>query len=332
MNHTDANEVDKATPENTAQVVWEPPAYAFPDSFEEHEVALDAPPSTVGGTLSLPRGEGPHPGIVLLTGGGPFDRDEASGPNRPLKDLAWGLASRGVAVLRFDKITYTRPDLVAADRDFTVADEYVPHTLAAIEMLRAHSAVDRNRIHVGGHSMGGKVAPRVAQADPTLAGLVLLAADAEPMHHAIVRVLRYMVSLDPDGEAAAMAEQFERQVAAVDDPGLSPATPPSELPFGMPGSYWLDMRDFDQVAAAAKLSLPMLILQGGRDYQVTLDDDLARWKEGLAGRPATDFRIYEADNHQFIPGTGPSTPADYELAGHVDPAVIDDIAAWIAAN
>jgi dienelactone hydrolase len=332
MTHTDPDTVETAAPEDTAPAVWQPPAYADPDTFEEHEVTLDASPLPVGGTLSVPRGEGPHPGLVLLTGGGPFDRDEAAGPNRPLKDLAWGLASRGVAVLRFDKITFARPDLVAADPDFTVAAEYVPHTLAAIEVLRAHPAVESTRIHVGGHSMGGKVAPRVAQADPTLAGLVLLAADAEPMHHAITRVLRYMVSLDPDGEAAAMAEQFERQVTAVDDPGLSSETPSSELPFGMPGSYWLDMRDFDQVAAAAKLTLPILILQGGRDYQVTVDDDLARWKQGLAGRPATDFRIYEADNHQFIPGTGPSTPTDYERAGHVDQAVVEDIAAWIAAN
>jgi hypothetical protein len=47
-------------------------------------------PLAVPDTLSPPRGRGPRPGAVLLSGGGPFDRDETSGPSKPLKDLAWG--------------------------------------------------------------------------------------------------------------------------------------------------------------------------------------------------------------------------------------------------
>ena len=65
----------------------------------------------------------------------------------------------------------------------------------------------------------------------------------------------------------------------------------------------------DPVAIAAGLGKPMLILQGGRDYQVTVASDLGRWRTGLAGRPEADIRVYEADNHLFFPGTGPSTPA-----------------------
>lgn len=66
------------------------------------------------------------------------------------------LASRGAAVVRFDKVTYARPGQVA---DFTIADEYVPHAVAAFRLLRDHPAVDPARVFVAGHSGGGKAAP-----------------------------------------------------------------------------------------------------------------------------------------------------------------------------
>ena len=81
------------------------------------------------------------------------------GRNKPFKDLAWGLASRGVAVLRFDKVTYAHPAEVERDPGFTLADEYLPHALAAIGLLRQHPAVDAARVFVPGHSLGGTVAP-----------------------------------------------------------------------------------------------------------------------------------------------------------------------------
>jgi uncharacterized protein len=120
-----------------------------------------------------------------------------------------------------------------------------------------------------------------------------------------------------------------RQAALVESPDLSPSTPARELPFGLPGSYWLDLRSYDPVSTAAALGKPMLILQGGRDYQVTVQDDLSRWKAGLEHRSEVTIRVYEADNHLFFPGTGPSTPAEYDPAQHVDPAVIADIATWL---
>jgi dienelactone hydrolase len=316
---------------------WEPPAYADPGTFDEQEVTIGSGPLAVPGTLSLPRtpgpgpGVGPRPGIVLLSGSGPQDRDETIGRNKPLKDVAWGLASRGVAVARFDKVTYAHRNEVAQAPDFTVADEYVPHAVAAVHLLAQHPAVDAGRIFVLGHSLGGTLAPRVAAAQPSVAGLVILAGGTQPLHWAAVRQVRYLASLDPATAAASesVIEAMSRQAAAVDSPGLSPSTPASELPFGGPAPYWLDLRGYDPVAVAAALGQPMLILQGGRDYQVTVADDLAGWKAGLAHRPDVTFRVYDPDNHLFFPGTGPSAPVEYEPAQHVDPAVIADIASWL---
>jgi uncharacterized protein len=317
---------------------WEPPGYADPEAFTEQDVTVGDGPLAVGGTLSLPRREGAVPGVVLLAGSGPLDRDETIGRNKPLKDLAWGLASAGVAVLRFDKVTFVHPRQVTENRGFTLADEYLPEALAAIGVLGGHPAVDAGRVFVAGHSLGGTVAPRVAVAQssvaqPPVAGLVILAGGAQPLHWAAERQFRYLASLDPSNAAAAQPalDVIDRQARAVDDPSLSEATPDSELPFGVPAAYWLDVRSYDPAATAAGLSQPMLIVQGGRDYQATVADDLSRWRAALDGRPDVTFRVYEADNHLFFPGSGPSSPTEYEPAQHVDPEVVAGIAAWLTS-
>ena len=101
---------------------------------------------------------------------------------------------------------------------------------------------------------------------------------------------------------------------------------------GVPAPYWLDLRGYDPAAAAAALGRPMLIVQGARDYQVTLADDLSRWQAALAARPDVTIKVFEADNHLFFPGTGASTPAEYEPAQHLDPEVVAAVAGWITSQ
>ncbi|HEU0205739.1 MAG TPA: alpha/beta fold hydrolase [Pseudolysinimonas sp.] len=316
-------------------VPWRHPDYADPGSFDEFDVALGDRPLVVGGTVSLPRASGEASGrvsaVVLLGSGGPFDRDMTMGNNRIGKDLAWGLASRGIAVLRFDKPTHAHADRIARDGGMTPTDEYLPFGAAAVDVLRGHPSVDASRIVIVGHSMGGSYAARVAAARPEVSGLVLLAADAQPMHRAAVRVMNHLASLDPASPALrSAAAAMEALAANVDSPQLSRRTDPRTLPFGHSGAYWLDVRGYDPVRTAAEVGRPLLILQGGRDYQVTVDDDLALWRAAFGGRDDVSFRVYDADDHLFFAGSGPSTPAGYEPRQHVDEAVIADIADWIA--
>jgi uncharacterized protein len=317
--------------EGAGLAAWTPPPYAAPGRFREREVTVGAGLLAVPGTMTLPRGNRRRPGVVLLSGGGPFDRDETSGPNKPLKDLAWGLASRGIAVLRYDKMTYCRPETAAAD-GMTMRDEYVPHGVEAVRLLARQRVVDPARVFALGHSMGGKVAPLIATAEPSVAGLVIMAGDAQPMHAAAVRVARYLAAVNPGPSAQAAVAAITEQAGRVDRPDLSPATPAADLPFGLPASYWLHLRDYDPVATAAAAGKPMLILQGGRDYQVTVEDDLALWRAGLEDKSAVNVRVYASDNHLFFPGTGTSTPADYDAPQHVDPVVVADIAGWLTAR
>jgi dienelactone hydrolase len=322
---------------------WEPPPYADPAAFTESEIILGDPPLAVPGTLSVPRPApgraGPRPAVLLLSGSGPHDQDETIGRSKPLKDLAWGLASAGIAVLRFEKVTHAHPAECAARPAFTLSDEYVPQALAGLRLLSEHPAIDPARLYLAGHSLGGSVAPRIAAAaatgpattGPAVAGMIILAGGAMPQHWSAVRQFRYLATLSP-GAAAALQPALDAitaQAKAVDDPGLSAATPASTLPFGVPAPYWLDLRGYDPPAAAAALGKPMLILQGGRDYQVTVDDDLSRWKAALGDHPDVTIRVYDADNHLFFPGSGPSSPEEYEPAQHMDPQVIAGIANWL---
>jgi hypothetical protein len=126
-------------------------------------------------------------------------------------------------------------------------------------------------------------------------------------------------------------DQLATQVARVKDPSLSPATPAADSPLGFPASYWLDLRGYNPAEVAKKLQMPMLILQGERDYQVTTVD-FEGWQSALASRSDVQFKLYPDLNHLFIAGEGKIIPAEYLNAGHVSEQVIADIAEWIKAT
>ncbi|OBA66739.1 hypothetical protein A5780_12790 [Nocardia sp. 852002-20019_SCH5090214] len=313
---------------------WQPPHYADSAAFDEEEIALETAVGPVPGTVSVPRRTATrHPAVVLLSGGGPFDRDGTAGANKTMKDIAWGLATGGLVVLRFDKPSHLEAARGGNWADITPTADYVPPAVAAVRALRARADVDPCRIFVLGHSMGGRYAPRVAAAEPAIAGVILLAADTQPMQRAAVRVARYLTAVAPESARAVLPDPGELLVQAerVERADLSESTPAGELPLGLAAGTWLDLREYDPVATALAVRKPMFIAQGGRDYQVTVADDLAGWRQAFDGRGDVDIRVYESDDHMFFAGSGPSTPSDYEAPQHVDEAVVADIAAWVAA-
>lgn len=85
------------------------------------------------------------------------------------------------------------------------------------------------------------------------------------------------------------------------------------------------------MAEAKRAGIPLLFLQGDRDFQVTPDGDFKLWRTGLAGGSGT-FRSYPVLDHLFMAGEGEPSPADYRKPGNVAPEVIADIANWLAAS
>jgi dienelactone hydrolase len=309
---------------------FKPPPYARPESFREVAVVVgEGGDWPLPGTLSLPKGDGPFPAVVLLHGSGPHDRDETIGPNKPLRDLAWGLASQGVAVLRYEK--RTREQGRRWKPSMTFREETVDDAVAAAALLRKRPEVDGKRVFVLGHSLGAVAAPEVGRRDPALAGLILLAGNTRPLEDVVLDQVTYILSLSPGKDDKEELEKLQKQVARVKDRGLTADTPSSELPLGAPAAYWLALREYDQAATAARLKLPMLLLQGERDYQVTMAD-FAGWKKALAGHKDVWLKSYPKLNHLFMEGEGKARPAEYDKAGHVSREVVDDVAAWVKAH
>ncbi len=309
-----------------------PAAYVRSDAFAETEVTVGSAPWTLPGTLSMPKGNGPFPAVVLVAGSGPQDRDETIGPNAPLRDLAWGLASNGIAVLRYDKRTKAHGTEMAAQVEtVTVREEVTDDAIAAVELLRQTPGIDPGRVFLAGHSLGGYLAPRIAaDANGRLAGIALLEANARPLQRLVEDQLAYLASDagGADPTAKAMLAALPAQVALVESADLSPATPASSLPLGIPAAYWLDLRSYDPLATARALSIPVFITQGGRDYQVP-PAELAAWRAGLGERAGVTVREYPSLNHLLLAGTGPSRPAEYAQPGHVAPELVADLAAWV---
>jgi len=272
-----------------------PPDYVKKDQFLEQEISFGAPGWELPGLLSLPKGDGPFPGVVLVHGSGPNDRDETIGPNKPFKDLAWGLASEGIAVLRYDKRTRVYASQIDP-KNFTVQDEVIEDALLALDFLRQQEKVNSQKVFLLGHSLGGQLVPNIANQDKKVSGVIVLAGPTRPLHHLIPAQMEYIFSLDGEinSEEAKQLEEIKKGAQLIDQRKLKD----DEIATGLGGyaGYWYDLLERDPVYEALKLSCPLLILQGGRDYQVTLED-FQGWQQGLASKTQVTFRLHPQLNH-----------------------------------
>jgi dienelactone hydrolase len=312
-------------------VDYHAPDYVNRAAFHESTVTVGSGEWALPGTLARPVGTGPFPAVVLVHGSGPHDRDETIGPNLPFRDLAWGLASQGVAVLRYEKRTKEHAgQFAAAIKTMTIKEEVIDDTLAAVALLRKTEGIDPKRIFVLGHSLGGMCAPDIGARDPGIAGLICLAGSARPFEDVLLDQLDYILSLSKDSPESEKKEieKLRQQALAVKGKKVADDTPAGELPLGVQPVYWRSLQACHPAEVAAALAMPMLILQGERDYQVTMDD-FRLWKKTLASRKNVTFTSYPRLNHLFMDGEGKARPAEYEKTGHVAREVIDDIAQWV---
>jgi hypothetical protein len=313
---------------------WDAPDYAKPSAFHEQSVTVTTGSWQLPGTLTEPNGAGPFPAVVLVQGSGPHDEDETIGPNKPFKDLAWGLASQGIAVLRYEKRTHKYAAQIAKDlAGLTVKEEVTDDARSAVALLATHPEVDKKRIYVLGHSLGGMLVPRIADGDDQIAGIIIMAGSTRQLGRIVVDQVQYLSTLSgPVGDGAKkQVEAAEKFAKDYDSPTLKPGETVSMLGIPVPGSYVLDLRSYDPAATAARLKIPILVLQGESDYQVTRKD-FEGWEKALAGHNNVTLKSYPGLCHLFTPAGNPPSPADYDKPGHVSVGMVNELASWVEAQ
>lgn len=291
----------------------------------EREVTVGRGEWALPATFSTPL-DGPiRAGVVFVHGSGPNDRDESIGPNKPFRDIAWGLGPKGIAALRYDKRTKVHGAKYLS-RAITVDEEVVDDALLALDALRALPEMKNKPIFLIGHSLGAMLAPEIAVRDGRLDGVVLLAGVARPFEDVVVDQFKYIGSLKKRDGAKERLAVIQAKMDAVRNKTLDP----KENVMGAPASYWYDIcgRDAEVILDHARsLECRILVLQGARDYQAKVED-FELFRAALKDHPNAEFKLFRFLNHIFARGRGKAVPGEYGRDIPVDPPVIELIAEW----
>lgn len=300
------------------------------EKMTERDITVGAEGFKLPGTLTLPVGKKKVPVVILVHGSGPHDRDATVGPNKPFRDLAWGLAERGIATLRYEKRTKVYgAAFVPEGREMDYDTETVDDAVAITALLKSLPEVDADSVYVLGHSLGATLAPRIAEHADGLAGIILIAGAVRPLEDAVIEQVTYISSLtDSSANAKKNIAELKEQAANIKKLNTPEFDDKIPLLFGMPHSYWAFATAYKPVEVASKLTLPMLILQGERDYQVTMED-FGLWRFGLMRNKNAFFKSYPKLNHLLQEGSGKSTPFEYNQASPIPEYVMDDIVSFI---
>ncbi len=313
--------------QTTQEAVYVAPAYADTNLYTEKEVQVKFAGGQMAGIVTTPKGATNFPLVVLVHGSGPSDMDETVGPVKPFKDLAAGLAAKGIATLRYVKRSMVYPNTFV--KAFTVKEEVVDDALTAIAIAKTTPGVNKAQIFVLGHSLGGMLAPRIAALAPDLAGIILAAAPARKLSDLVAEQNKYLYLSSGDTTAAGK-QQFQSTASEIDRSRLLKLgdIAPDSVILSAPAAYWIDLNNYNQVSSAKKLTKKILVIQGENDFQVSVQD-FNLWRTALATNKNVSFKLYPDLNHLLTSQKEKGTGIQYRTPANVSPKLIEDIAIWI---
>jgi len=303
------------------------------DAVEERKLTFTSDDLRIPGILALPRNrKGPVPIVVLVQGSGPHDADETIGPNKPFRDIAWGLSADGIATFRYEKRTHFAPETFTPHPDLD--HEVTIDAVAALAFASAQPEIDSKRVFLLGHSLGGTMAPviaadRLQKAPGSVRGIIFLAGGALGIEETLQRQL--LAQAKRQGADQSQLDAIQKQWQGIFQTINDPTTPTDEMvgtpPLRLPETYWRSWISQDPAAGLAKVHLPALVLRGTKDIQVSEGDFQALAQVNTA--PGSESRQIEGLNHLMMPVAGDSTGQEYFRPAHVSPTVIQLIADWI---
>jgi pimeloyl-ACP methyl ester carboxylesterase len=331
-----------------------------PFPYDAIEVAYENAKDSVklAGTLTVPRGDGPFPVVLLITGSGPQDRDETLFAHKPFFVLADYLTRRGIAVLRVDDRGVGGS--TGKTSEGTSAD-FANDVLAGIAFLKGRKEIDPARIGLMGHSEGGIIAPLVASRTKDVAFIVMLAGTGLPGDEVLFTQAAAILKVMGVGEAK-LAQQKEMQArifalvrqekdtaalekkvrAILADAGAKAskdekeqtlaAMPLVEGQVQMVLTPWFrHFLDYDPRPALRKVKCPVLALNGSKDVQVDAAANLKAIEAALKEAGNNDVTTIELPNlnHLFQTCKTGSVSEYAAIEETIAPAALEAISQWI---
>ncbi len=296
------------------------PAKPYPYKEEEITFPNEKAKIALAGTLTLPRGPGPFPAAILLSGSGPHDRDESIVGHRPFLVLADHLTRKGIAVLRFDKRGIGKS---GGDYANATTEDFAADAEAALSYLKMRKEIDPKRTGLIGHSEGGLIAPLVATRSGGVAWIVLLAGPGLNGEDTLLLQSELILkSAGVDDDQVEKARAFNKQTYALVRQEKDPATlqakltdlvqsssmsamlPPAALQsqLRLVASPWFRFfLDYDPVPVLQKIPCPVLALTGEKDLQIPARENLPKIQKALQDGGNKDFQTTELPglNHLF---------------------------------
>lgn len=315
------------------------------DNIQEITVTIDAGEGyPLEGLFTLPSSGDPAAVVVMLQGSGPSDRNETIGGNAPFRDIAHALAEKGIATLRYDKRTYTHGEAIASSPDIaklTIDEEVVNDAVAAVNLLKSQEGIDKDKIYLLGHSMGGGLLSYINSKGADCAGYIIMAGTPRNMWELsaeqnllVADEFEESGKLEEAEEIRAFVQQETQRASNLAKMTDEEALKEENALFGMSAWYLRKFEEIDSAALHNDDKKPVLVLQGEKDRQVTMAD-FQLWKEKLADHPNAEFISYPDLNHIFGNYKGDPVPftqmvnVEYAQETPVAEDVTNDIASWI---
>lgn len=319
-------------------------------SFNNSEAGV-----TLSGTLTLPSSLGHFPVVLLITGSGPIDRDESVFGHKPFLVLADYLTRRGIAVLRFDKRGCGKS---TGNYNQATTQDFSDDVLAGIAYLKLRKEVNSNQIGLIGHSEGGIIAPMVAAKSGDVAFVVLMGGTGvtgEEILFEQCALIRRAVGATED--SINQSRIFQKQMFAVvkSEPDLQIAAeqlqeitnnykavlPDTQekvtleylerLPARVNTKWFRYYLTLDPSIALKQVRVPLLVLNGELDLQVSSKQNLPAISNALKESGNKDFTIIEVPklNHFFQTCETGSIEEYPKIEETISPLVLSMITDWI---
>lgn len=307
------------------KVTYKDPEYANKDLYEEKEITLQVGEFKMPGIVTIPKHKKNFPILVLIHGSGNGDKDQTVFALKPFRDLALGLAAQGIATLRYDKRTSIYSNPVSKGEDFTVKQETEDDALAAIALAKNFAGVDKKQIYCLGLSLGGMLMPRIAAKTTDLAGIVIAAGPARPFQDISIEqntlsFTQKLINQKTLDSAIVLLNETRFKT-------LGNRKPNSTTLYG-PASYILDLNNYNQTETIKKFKGKILIIQGEKDFQVSITD-FNLWKKAVKGNRKATAVSFSTLGHPFVLAGKTNTIADYNFPQNIPIEVINTLSNWI---